>query len=253
MGANWKERTWSAASSLSLLHSIPFTSLTLCADLLAFLLASLNPAPSPGHHLHLAIRPVILQLQWAAPELAQSHIRSRNVHFVEHKFPLTGYTGAMLGEGPAIQPVHVISAPAPPPPAGAPAAAPPVIDRLVTPAARRSSTSSAYQCLPFESVTPETPAPQLDYFQSVANAPSLINFLDNNPFKAYLRDIEALISSIEEELDASGSDFTLPSSDPRNHCEAAHDIVSEHCCREEQGKFPSLLANYKCFHFVDCK
>ncbi|GAA5881907.1 hypothetical protein JCM8547_005315, partial [Rhodosporidiobolus lusitaniae] len=65
----------------------------------------------------------------------------------------------------------------------------------------------------------------------------MIKFLDDDPFEAHIRGVEVLISTVAEEIDASGSNFTLPSSDPRNHHEAARYIDSEHWCCEEQGEF----------------
>ncbi|GAA5880318.1 hypothetical protein JCM8547_003589 [Rhodosporidiobolus lusitaniae] len=61
---------------------------------------------------------------------------------------------------------------------------------------------------------------------------------------AHLTDVNALISSVAEEINTSGSDFALSSSDPRKHREAACKIDSEYWRREEQSGFSSLLDDY---------
>ncbi|GAA5880860.1 hypothetical protein JCM8547_000620 [Rhodosporidiobolus lusitaniae] len=144
------------------------------------------------------------------------------------------------------RPHHLMATPAPPPTAAAPAALPPAINLSVAPAARGSSTPAAFQRLCFKSVTPQMPMPQLNYAQSVTDTPSPaptpppprhcydpllpdpINLLDNDPCRAHLGEVEALISSGAEEIDASGSDLALPSSNLRNHREAACIVDCKH-------------------------
>ncbi|GAA5879481.1 hypothetical protein JCM8547_000680 [Rhodosporidiobolus lusitaniae] len=179
-----------------------------------------------------------------------------------------------LANGPRSSLRAPIAASAPPPAAAAPAApvSAPAFDLSVTPTARGFSTPAILQrLLRFESVTLQTPMPQLNYAQSAADTPSStptppppahrydplspdsVNFLNDNPFEALLGDVEALICLVAEEIDASGSDIRLPSFSLRNHRKAACDIDSEHWRRKEQGEFSFLLDNYKCFHFIDHK
>ncbi|GAA6044154.1 hypothetical protein JCM8097_004881 [Rhodosporidiobolus ruineniae] len=83
-------------------------------------------------------------------------------------------------------------------------------------------------------------------------SPNPIDF-PSDPFTANLGEVEALMASITKDLEASGVEFTLPTSDPRNHRETARNPDSEQWRLAEQDKFTSLRDEYKVFHPVDRK
>ncbi|GAA5883175.1 hypothetical protein JCM1840_003421 [Sporobolomyces johnsonii] len=95
-----------------------------------------------------------------------------------------------------------------------------------------------------------TPPPQ-PVFQREA-APSResrnpLNFL-SDPFVAQA---VALMATVDEDLGTHDEVFSLPSCDPRNHCQALIDVDSAGWLDGEKGEFLSLLNDYKVFHPVN--
>ncbi|GAA5879072.1 hypothetical protein JCM8547_006023 [Rhodosporidiobolus lusitaniae] len=184
-------------------------------------------------------------------------IRAQDVRFVEHEFPLTGHANTALGRGPAIQPADLIAAP----PFAInlsvtlPHAGPPLLPLLSasasSPSRRRHLRRNSTTPDPSPTRRPQRRCRRLLLTATDPRSPDPINFHDNDPFEAHLGDVEALISSVAEEIDAFGSDFALPSSDLHSHREAACKVNSEHWRCEEQGEFSSLLNDYESFHFID--
>mgnify|MGYP002718862977 CR=1 FL=1 len=78
-----------------------------------------------------------------------------------------------------------------------------------------------------------------------------LDFLGNDPFGATLAEVEALYSAAGEDLSASDEQFSLPTSDPRNHREAMRDTDSERWRLGEHDEFTSLQNEYNVFHPVD--
>ena len=67
-----------------------------------------------------------------------------------------------------------------------------------------------------------------------------LDFLGNDPFGATLAEVEALYSAAGEDLSGMDEQFSLPTSDPRNHREAMRDTDSERWRLGERDEFTSL-------------
>ncbi|GAA5888486.1 hypothetical protein JCM3774_001121, partial [Rhodotorula dairenensis] len=100
---------------------------------------------------------------------------------------------------------------------------------------------------PKEDPDESRPAPEEDPDESRDE----LDFLGNNPFGCTLAEVEALHAAASEELSASDEQFSLPTSDPRNHREAMRDSDAEHWRLGEQDEFTSLRDEYHVFHAVD--
>ena len=94
---------------------------------------------------------------------------------------------------------------------------------------------------------PPSPAPKEDPDESRDE----LDFLGNDPFGCTLAQVEALHAAASDELSASDEQFSLPTSDPRNHREAMRDSDAEHWRLGEQDEFTSLRDEYHVFHAVD--
>ncbi|GAA5891984.1 hypothetical protein JCM16303_004933, partial [Sporobolomyces ruberrimus] len=66
-----------------------------------------------------------------------------------------------------------------------------------------------------------------------------------DPFASTLAEVDALVASAGSELEAAEDNFTLPSSDPRNHREAMQDSDSDRWRSGEDDEFTSLRDEYK--------
>ena len=75
---------------------------------------------------------------------------------------------------------------------------------------------------------PDPPAPPI-FEREVAPPPESPDPLDclTDPFASTLAEVDALVASAGSELEAAEDNFTLPSSDPRNHREAMQDSDSD--------------------------
>ncbi|GAA6010078.1 uncharacterized protein JCM10292_002458 [Rhodotorula paludigena] len=67
----------------------------------------------------------------------------------------------------------------------------------------------------------------------------------SDPFS---EDVAALTAAAGESLAASDEAFSLPSSDPRNHCEAACDVDAASWCQGKYDKFTLLRDEYGVYH-----
>ncbi|GAA5879486.1 hypothetical protein JCM3774_002696 [Rhodotorula dairenensis] len=151
-------------------------------------------------------------------------VRSRDARFVEDESPFASATPGTMQSSP--QPAsapdelarEVVVTP-PPPPVFARANAP----------------------------SPPSPEPVLPDNKSRDE----INLPGNDPFGATLAEVEALYSVAGEDLSASDEQFSLPTSDPRNHREAIRDTDSERWRLGEHDEFASLQNEYNVFHAVD--
>ncbi|GAA6027150.1 hypothetical protein JCM8202_001494, partial [Rhodotorula sphaerocarpa] len=68
---------------------------------------------------------------------------------------------------------------------------------------------------------------------------------------ATFAEVEALYSAASDDLAASAEQYSLPTSDPRNHREAMHESDSERWRHGERDEFSSLCDKYNVFHLVD--
>ena len=74
-----------------------------------------------------------------------------------------------------------------------------------------------------------------------------LDFLGDDPFAATLAKVEALYLA-GEDLSASNRQFSLPTSDPRNHRKAMRDTDSERWRLSEHNDFTSLQNKNNVFH-----
>jgi len=179
-------------------------------------------------------------------------IRSRDTRFDETSFPLLSSSTTPLHSTTSIidisDPPTVAQPPAPTPPstpvqrASAPSPATPNPTRIK---AEQITPPPQPVFVREQAPPPSTPdnKPPLSPILEEPESPDPINFLDD-PF-------EALIAAADETLDASNGEFSLPTSDPRNHREAMLDNDNEHWRSGEEEEFNSLKEKYKVFNVVD--
>ncbi|GAA5886506.1 hypothetical protein JCM16303_001435 [Sporobolomyces ruberrimus] len=151
-------------------------------------------------------------------------IRSRDTRFVENDFPLTNPSSSSSEwRSSMITPANIVSVSIPlasPPPS-------PSVDAPATPIARRSAPDAPRANRDFTRRIPDPPAPPV-FEQKVAPPPESPDPLDclTDPFASTLVELEALVASAGSELKAAEDNFTLPLSDPWNHCKAMQDLDS---------------------------
>ncbi|GAA6050259.1 hypothetical protein JCM3770_002758 [Rhodotorula araucariae] len=123
--------------------------------------------------------------------------------FVEHEFPLR-------------------KSPAPPSAVPQPAAAP-AFDLVISPGVVAANAPEPH--------TPAPPAGACAIPPAPARAQSELLFRTPPPVRphpeAMLAQVEAMLAGIGDSLAAADNDFALPSSDPRNHREAARNVDSD--------------------------
>ncbi|GAA5890982.1 hypothetical protein JCM16303_005276, partial [Sporobolomyces ruberrimus] len=176
-------------------------------------------------------------------------IRSRDTRFVDNEFPLAN-PSSLSSESPSsvITPADIVSVsipPASPPPS-------PSVNAPTTPIARCSAPDAPRAHRDFTRRLPDPPAPPI-FEREVAPPPESPDPLDclTVPFGSTLAEVDALVASAGSELEAAEDNFTLPSSDPRNHREAMQDSDSDRWRSGEDDEFTSLRDEYKVFHSVD--
>ncbi|GAA5913711.1 hypothetical protein JCM6882_002323 [Rhodosporidiobolus microsporus] len=178
-------------------------------------------------------------------------VRSRDARFVEDEFPLLTTASPPYTTGGSIEPTEL---------AIAPAVANPLAAAPTTPAVHPAVAPAAPPRPRHSSAAPVTPAPQLSFARAVAPSPPPVaapvpdspDPLDllSDPFAATLGEVEGLMAAVGDELGATDDDFTLPSSDPRNHKEAARDVDSERWQLGADEEFRSLRDDFNVFHPV---
>ncbi|GAA5887223.1 hypothetical protein JCM3774_005659, partial [Rhodotorula dairenensis] len=201
-------------------------------------------------------------------------VRSRDTRFVEDEFPWATPAQTPSAPAPSAAPEEDLiilttssapvtrNLPAPQTPVRNPPAAPlaplrpaQARDVQVTPPpppvfAREDAPLPPLPPYPTPKEDPDEsrPAPEEDPDESRNELDSL----GNDPFGCTLAEVEALHAAASEELSASDEQFSLPTSDPRNHREAMHDSDAEHWRLGEQDEFTLLRDKYHVFHGVDC-
>ncbi|GAA6056493.1 hypothetical protein JCM3770_007029 [Rhodotorula araucariae] len=169
-------------------------------------------------------------------------VRSRDARFIEHEFPLRDQ--AVIPAFDLVISPGVVAAAAPERQPHTPT--PPAAARAVPPAPARAQSELLFQ-------TPPPARPHLERAAAPSpspDSPDPIDFLDD-PFGATLAQVEAMLAGTGDSLAAADDDFALPSSDPRNHREAARDVDSDRWREGEQDEFSSLRDEYHVFHAVD--
>ncbi|GAA6026934.1 hypothetical protein JCM8202_005054, partial [Rhodotorula sphaerocarpa] len=202
---------------------------------------------------------------WLYDPVTHKMVRSRDARFIEDEFPFAAASPHAAANSP-IAPVQddliilaTSQAPAPsvPQPAGpqTPARAPLALPGATVRAAQTREITATPPPPPVfvRANAPSPPAPPLSESPSVEADESCdeIDFLGNDPFGATFAEVEALYSAASDDLDASAEQFSLPTSDPRNHREAMHDSDSERWRHSERDEFSSLRVEYNVFHLVD--
>ncbi|GAA5967612.1 hypothetical protein JCM8115_007001 [Rhodotorula mucilaginosa] len=187
-------------------------------------------------------------------------VRSRDARLVEDEFPFAAATPSTAQSLPQPTPAPddlIILASSQAPSAAndatpqTPARAPPVVPRPPVRAAQAREVVVTPPPPPVfhraSAPSPPSPEPVLPDEESRDE----LDFLGNDPFGATLADVEALYSAAGEDLSASDEQFSLPTSDPRNHREAMRDTDSERWRLGEHDEFTSLQNEYNVFHPVD--
>ncbi|GAA6025248.1 hypothetical protein JCM10207_006239 [Rhodosporidiobolus poonsookiae] len=181
-------------------------------------------------------------------------LRSRDTRFVENEFPFLTFSSSHASPSGVITPADQGLSPV-----REAGAMPARHAQPSTPAAHAPAMPAAPARPRHESVMPVTPPPRLDYARAVApsppappilaapDSPDPIDFL-SDPFS---QEVEGLLAAVADDLEAGDDAFALPSSDPRNHREAARDPDSERWREGEQGEFDSLRDEYNVFHAVN--
>ncbi|GAA5971756.1 hypothetical protein JCM3765_005605 [Sporobolomyces pararoseus] len=180
--------------------------------------------------------------------LTKSVIRSRDARFDESTFPLLESTPLSHHFHPSMieinQPPRLVAPqPAPAPPStplrqGAP---PPTTPKPV----RVRSVDIAPPPQPVfvrEQAPPPSTPDAKPPLSPIPESPDPLDFL-SDPF-------EALIAAADEHLESSNDQFSLPTSDPRNHKEAMLDTDNASWRAGEEEEFESLKEKYKVFNIV---
>ncbi|GAA5877470.1 hypothetical protein JCM3774_001622, partial [Rhodotorula dairenensis] len=147
-------------------------------------------------------------------------VRSRDARFVEDEFPFASATPGTVQSSPQ------------------PSSAP---DELVILASSQAPSAA-------NDAPPKTPPASLF---SLTTSPVTRSTFSVDPFGATLTEVEALYSAAGEDLSASDEQFSLPTSDPRNHRETMRDTDSKRWRLGEHDEFASLQNKYNVFHPVD--
>ncbi|GAA6016628.1 hypothetical protein JCM10207_000127 [Rhodosporidiobolus poonsookiae] len=179
-------------------------------------------------------------------------LRSRNTCFVKNEFPFLASSSLHGSPSGVITPADLGLSPV-----CEAGAMPARHAQLSTPAAHAPAMPAAPARPRHEPIMPVTPPPHLDYTRAVApsptppvlatpDSPDPINFL-SDPFS---QEVEGLLAAVANHLEAGDDTFALPSSNPRNHREAARDPHSERWREGEQGEFESFRDEYNVFHAV---
>ncbi|GAA5916860.1 uncharacterized protein JCM6883_001770, partial [Sporobolomyces salmoneus] len=164
--------------------------------------------------------------------------RSRDARFDENTFSLLAPSSVPLHTPSSVievsDPPHI----APAPPARAPAPSPPA-----TPAARHITPPAAPDPNRIAaSVPPFTPPPQPVFVREHTPPPATPDVeppLPVIPESPDPLDLFALVAASEENLEASDNEFSLPTSDPRNHREAMNDSDNKNWRLGEEEEFNS--------------